>query len=96
MSDRRDLTPESPLHTCRHLGWADLSCYGRPDYKTPNLDRRSGKWKFIRDGKNEFLYNLSVDKHEHAEFKDTEPATLKRLREEFSRWELQMQQYRRS
>ena len=23
------------------LGWADLSCYGRPDYKTPNLDKLS-------------------------------------------------------
>ncbi len=21
------------------MGWGDLSCYGRPDYKTPNLDR---------------------------------------------------------
>src|SRR6478736_2347852 len=21
------------------LGWGDLSCYGRPDYQTPNIDR---------------------------------------------------------
>ena len=21
------------------MGWADLSCYGRPDYQTPNLDK---------------------------------------------------------
>src|SRR5215218_5560406 len=21
------------------MGWGDLSCYGRPDYQTPNLDR---------------------------------------------------------
>ena len=20
------------------LGWGDLSCYGRPDYRTPNID----------------------------------------------------------
>jgi len=23
------------------LGWGDLSCYGRPDYRTPNIDRLS-------------------------------------------------------
>src|SRR6476660_8631783 len=21
------------------LGWGDLSCYGRPDYRTPNIDQ---------------------------------------------------------
>ncbi|MBA3770379.1 MAG: sulfatase-like hydrolase/transferase, partial [Blastocatellia bacterium] len=25
------------------LGWGDLSCYGRPDYTTPNLDRFAGQ-----------------------------------------------------
>jgi len=25
------------------LGWGDLSCYGRPDYKTPNLDRLAAR-----------------------------------------------------
>src|SRR5687768_4388525 len=25
------------------LGWGDLSCYGRPDYQTPNLDKLAGQ-----------------------------------------------------
>jgi arylsulfatase A-like enzyme len=25
------------------MGWGDLSCYGRPDYRTPNLDRLAGE-----------------------------------------------------
>ena len=25
------------------LGWGDLSCYGRPDYRTPNLDRLASR-----------------------------------------------------
>ena len=48
---------------------------------------RSGKWKYIREGKNEFLFNLSVDEREQANYKDKEPQTLERLRGEFNNWE---------
>jgi arylsulfatase A-like enzyme len=48
---------------------------------------RSGKWKYIREGKNEFLFDLSVDEREQANYKDTEPQVLKRLRDEFNNWE---------
>ena len=55
---------------------------------------RSGKWKYIRDGKNEFLHDLSVDEREQANFGDTEILTLDRLRSEFQKWESGMMQYR--
>ena len=48
---------------------------------------RSGKWKYIREGKNEFLFDLSVDEREQANYKDVEPQILERLRGEFNRWE---------
>ncbi|HTH51717.1 MAG TPA: sulfatase-like hydrolase/transferase [Pyrinomonadaceae bacterium] len=31
------------------MGWADLSCYGRPDYKTPNLDRLASQGMLFTD-----------------------------------------------
>lgn len=54
---------------------------------------RSGKWKYIREGKNEFLFDLSVDEREQADFKGTEKATLERLRSEFAKWESTVQPY---
>lgn len=48
---------------------------------------RSGKWKYIREGKNEFLFDLSLDEREQANYKDAEPRTLERLRGEFNKWE---------
>lgn len=54
---------------------------------------RSGKWKYLRDGKNEFLFDLSVDEREQADFKDSHPEILERLRSEFTKWESEMQRY---
>ena len=54
---------------------------------------RSGNWKYVRDGKNEFLYDLSVDEHEQADFQYAKPEILKRLGDEFRRWEERMQRY---
>lgn len=48
---------------------------------------RSGKWKYIREGKTEFLFDLSVDEREQANYKAAEPQTLERLRGEFNKWE---------
>ena len=54
---------------------------------------RSGKWKYIREGKNELLFDLSVDEREQADFKNSEPAILQRLRDEFSKWESSVHAY---
>lgn len=48
---------------------------------------REGKWKYIREGKNEFLFDLSVDEREQANYKSIEPQVLERLRGEFNKWE---------
>ena len=48
---------------------------------------RNGKWKYLRDVKNESLYDLSVDEHEQADYKNAETATFERLRAEFRKWE---------
>jgi arylsulfatase A-like enzyme len=57
---------------------------------------REGKWKYIREGKNEFLFDLSVDEREQADCKDTGPQVLDRLRGEFSRWESGVLSYPKS
>ena len=38
-SSRRSRRPNVIFILADDLGWGDLSCYGRPDYRTPNLDR---------------------------------------------------------
>ena len=54
---------------------------------------RQGKWKYIREGKNESLHDLSVDEREQANFAETKPDELKALRVQFDTWESQMAKY---
>ncbi|MDM7922123.1 MAG: sulfatase-like hydrolase/transferase [Pyrinomonadaceae bacterium] len=54
---------------------------------------RNGNWKYLRDGKNEFLYNLSIDEGENADFKEREPAIIDDLRNAFNKWETTLKQY---
>ena len=54
---------------------------------------RSGKWKYIREGKSEFLFDLSVDEREQADFILENPTVAARLRGEFDRWESGMMRY---
>jgi arylsulfatase A-like enzyme len=54
---------------------------------------RNGKWKYVREGKDEYLYDLSIDEHEQADFKGSDPAMLAGLHEKFAAWESGMQKY---
>ena len=54
---------------------------------------RKGKWKYIREGKNEFLHDLSVDVREQANFAGSETAMLSDLRTLFDKWASSMAIY---
>jgi len=54
---------------------------------------RQGKWKYIREEKKEFLFDLSVDEREQADFKDVSTQVFERLRNSFDKWLAGMQRY---
>lgn len=54
---------------------------------------RSGRWKYIREGKAESLHDLSTDEREQANFAEAMPDKLKELRVQFDAWESQMAKY---
>jgi arylsulfatase A-like enzyme len=47
---------------------------------------RQGHWKYLRDGAEEYLFDLSVDEREQANFRELNPAMFTRLRDEFTKW----------
>jgi arylsulfatase A-like enzyme len=54
---------------------------------------RKGKWKYLREGLTEFLFDLSIDEREQAEFGREHPEIVKSLRRDFDAWQLEMAKY---
>ena len=51
---------------------------------------RHGNWKYYRNGERRFLYGLSVDQREQADFRLKNPDIFERLVAEFESWNKQM------
>ena len=47
---------------------------------------RKGKWKYYSDGERPWLFDLTFDQREHADFSKKNPDMLKRLNAEFDEW----------
>jgi len=45
-----------------------------------------GHWKYLKDGKDEYLFDLSVDEREQANYRELNPAMFAQLRDEFTKW----------
>jgi arylsulfatase A-like enzyme len=54
---------------------------------------RSGKWKYLKIGDTEALYDLSTDTQESTDLKADHPQILARLRDAFAKWEAQVLPY---
>ncbi len=46
-----------------------------------------GRWKYVRDGEAEYLFDLSTDEREQANFREQNPAMFTQLSEEFKKWD---------
>jgi arylsulfatase A-like enzyme len=51
---------------------------------------RKGKWKYYNDGERRWLFDLTFDQREHADFSKKNPDILKSLSAEFDEWNQQM------
>ena len=51
---------------------------------------RKGKWKYVRNGSNRSLFDLSIDEREQANFSGKNPDIMQRLSNDFDKWNEQM------
>jgi arylsulfatase A-like enzyme len=51
---------------------------------------RSGRWKYWSDGSEEYLFDLTADARENADYRKTRPGEFARLKAEFASWDSQV------
>ncbi|MCM3874504.1 MAG: sulfatase-like hydrolase/transferase [Pyrinomonadaceae bacterium] len=51
---------------------------------------RRGRWKYLNDGTREYLFDLTFDQTERADFSQRNPAMFDELRNEFQTWQSQV------
>lgn len=92
--DGIDLTPIITAASPRHPLSASAPSRNT-ELETRNLFWRTkdhsaalkGRWKYLNDGNKEYLFDLSIDEREQADFRTQNPAMFTQLRDEFNKWE---------
>ncbi|WP_407895619.1 sulfatase [Scytonema sp. NUACC26] len=54
---------------------------------------RSGDWKYLKQGEQEYLFNLATDEGEQTDLKNDYPQVLEQLRNKFQAWNAQVLPY---
>ena len=65
----------------------DRALYWRTFQRRKQQAIRDGKWKYLRDEKGEYLFDLSVDQAEKNDLKLKEEKTFEMMKEKFDKWE---------
>lgn len=83
---------ESSSRAADSGGCDSRSTYDRTLFwRNSNQDAvRRGRWKYLNDGTREYLFDLSIDQREQANFREQNPAIFNQLRNEFQKWQSQV------
>jgi len=61
--------------------------YWRTSQRSQQKALRSGDWKYLKDPKGEYLFNVAADPAEKNDVKEKEPAIFERLKAKYATWE---------
>lgn len=65
----------------------DRTIYWRTFQRRKQKAVRMGDWKYLQDGKEEYLFNLANDQEEKNNLKTKYPTVFKKLKKKFAKWE---------